>query len=135
MWPVPQFLQRSAQTSPSDPVTGNVTTPPAQPPADGQTPNSTTTKDKKAHEPLFGPSIGSVSSGPAWTIGSEKKVLTDELTPDTIAAWVEKSKDVSFVFSLVSVTVGLSHVATCLTQLLRFLDTLVSQLRIARRVV
>jgi len=55
-------------------------------------------KDKKSSEPLFGPSIGPVSSGPAWTIGSEKKVVTDELTPDIVNSWIEKSKEVSFFF-------------------------------------
>ena len=54
-------------------------------------------KDKKASEPLFGPSIGAVRSGPAWTICSEKKVVTDELTPEVVNSWIEKSKEVSFV--------------------------------------
>lgn len=53
-------------------------------------------KDKKSSEPLFGPSIGSVSSGPAWTFSSEKKVVTDELTPDIVSTWIEKSKEVSW---------------------------------------
>jgi hypothetical protein len=52
-------------------------------------------KDKKVQESLFGPNIGVVSSGPAWTAASEKKVLTDELTPDIVNGWIEKSKDVS----------------------------------------
>ena len=54
-------------------------------------------KDKKSSEPLFGPCIGPVRSGPAWTICSEKKVVTDELTPEVVNSWVEKSKEVSFV--------------------------------------
>ena len=54
-------------------------------------------KEKKSSEPLFGPSIGPVSSGPAWTICSEKKVVTDELTPEVVNSWIEKSKEVSFV--------------------------------------
>ncbi|KAG6918363.1 hypothetical protein DXG01_015015 [Tephrocybe rancida] len=53
------------------------------------------TKEKKTHEALFGPNIGVVSSGPAWTAASEKKVLTDELTPDVVTNWVAKSKDAS----------------------------------------
>lgn len=52
-------------------------------------------KDKKLNEPLFGPSIGSVSGGPAWTLSNEKKVLKDELTPDIVSSWIEKSKEVS----------------------------------------
>lgn len=52
-------------------------------------------KDKKTQDSLFGPNIGVVSSGPAWTAATEKKVLTDELTPDIVTSWVEKSKDVS----------------------------------------
>jgi hypothetical protein len=54
-------------------------------------------KDKKSSEPLFGPSIGAVRSGPPWTICSEKKVITDELTPEVVNSWIEKSKEVSFV--------------------------------------
>lgn len=55
---------------------------------------TTSTAEKKSTEPLFGPSIGSVSSGPAWTFSSEKKVVTDELTPDIVSTWIEKSKEV-----------------------------------------
>jgi hypothetical protein len=58
-------------------------------------PEAATVKEKKCSEPLFGPSIGPVSSGPAWTLSSEKKVLTDELTPDIVSSWIEKSKEVS----------------------------------------
>ncbi|KAF5310835.1 hypothetical protein D9619_007831 [Psilocybe cf. subviscida] len=56
---------------------------------------ATSTAEKKSTEPLFGPSIGSVSSGPAWTFSSEKKVVTDELTPDVVSTWIEKSKEPS----------------------------------------
>ncbi|KAF8169411.1 hypothetical protein BJ912DRAFT_999788 [Pholiota molesta] len=52
-------------------------------------------KDKKSSEPLFGPSIGSVTNGPAWTLSTEKKVVTDELTPDIVSTWIEKSKEPS----------------------------------------
>ena len=54
-------------------------------------------KDRKSSEPLFGPSIGPVRSGPAWTICNEKKVITDELTPEVVNSWIEKSKEVSFL--------------------------------------
>lgn len=60
-------------------------------PTDGSSNN----KDKKAQESLFGPNIGVVSSGPAWTAVNEKKVLTDELTPEVVNSWIEKSKVVS----------------------------------------
>ena len=56
-------------------------------------------KDKKSSEPLFGPSIGAVRSGPPWTICSEKKVVTDELTPEVVNSWIEKSKEVTFVLT------------------------------------
>ncbi|KAG5634159.1 hypothetical protein H0H81_003120 [Sphagnurus paluster] len=52
-------------------------------------------KDKKGNDTLFGPNIGVVSSGPPWTATSEKKVLTDELTPEIVSSWVAKSKDTS----------------------------------------
>jgi len=54
-----------------------------------------TTANKKSSEPLFGPSIGAVRSGPPWTICSEKKVVTDELTPEVVNSWIEKSKEPS----------------------------------------
>lgn len=54
-----------------------------------------TVRDKKALEPLFGPNIGAVTSGPAWTASLDKKVVTDELTPEVVTSWVERSKDVS----------------------------------------
>ncbi|KAG7441090.1 uncharacterized protein BT62DRAFT_982873 [Guyanagaster necrorhizus] len=47
---------------------------------------------KKHPDSLFGPNIGIVSSGPAWTTNREKKVLADELTPDVVRGWIEKSK-------------------------------------------
>ncbi len=52
---------------------------------------------KKYGEPLFGPNIGSVSSGPSWTVSSDKKVFTDELTTETVSGWIEKSKEVSLL--------------------------------------
>lgn len=67
-------------------------------------------KDKKSSEPLFGPSIGPVSSGPAWTIGSEKKVVTDELTQEIVTSWIEKSKEVSLV--LLCILLRASHFFT-----------------------
>lgn len=49
---------------------------------------------KKYGEPLFGPSIGSVSSGPGWTSAGEKKIMIDELTTEIVNGWIEKSKEV-----------------------------------------
>ncbi len=54
-----------------------------------------TVNTKKFGEPLFGPSIGSVSSGPGWTASTEKKTVADELTQETVDGWIEKSKEVS----------------------------------------
>ncbi|KAF8155672.1 hypothetical protein B0H34DRAFT_789768 [Crassisporium funariophilum] len=62
-------------------------------PQTGDVGNLNAGKDKKSSEPLFGPSIGSVSSGPAWTMNGDKKVVTDELTPEIVSGWVEKSKE------------------------------------------
>lgn len=58
----------------------------------------TAPKDKKATEPLFGPSIGTISGGPAWTFSNEKKVVSDELTPEIVNGWIEKSKQVCIYF-------------------------------------
>lgn len=44
---------------------------------------------------LFGPNIGIVNNGPAWTNMQEKKMVVDELTQDIVKGWIEKSKDVS----------------------------------------
>ncbi|KAJ3908766.1 hypothetical protein F5879DRAFT_936149 [Lentinula edodes] len=52
-------------------------------------------KEKKGPDTLFGPNIGVISGGPAWTNGTEKKVLKDELTVDVVKSWVEKSKEPS----------------------------------------
>ncbi|KAK1231435.1 hypothetical protein PQX77_005444 [Marasmius sp. AFHP31] len=52
-------------------------------------------KDKKSPESLFGPNIGVISGGPAWTASTEKKMLKDELTMDVVKSWIEKSKEPS----------------------------------------
>ncbi|KAJ3726702.1 hypothetical protein C8R42DRAFT_389760 [Lentinula raphanica] len=52
-------------------------------------------KDKKGPDTLFGPNIGVISGGPAWTNIAEKKVLKDELTVDIVRSWIEKSKEPS----------------------------------------
>ncbi|KAF5368661.1 hypothetical protein D9757_010216 [Collybiopsis confluens] len=52
-------------------------------------------KEKKGPETLFGPNIGVISGGPAWTNATEKKVLKDELTIDVVKSWIDKSKESS----------------------------------------
>lgn len=67
--------------------------------ADTTAPNPN--KDKKASDPLFGPNIGPCSAGPAWTTtASRKKLITDDLTPEVLSSWVEKSKQVCRLFRL-----------------------------------
>ncbi|KXN86687.1 hypothetical protein AN958_09774 [Leucoagaricus sp. SymC.cos] len=92
----PQFLART------DTNTSRVATAMAQVP--GATTGSANTdgagsnpnKDKKASDPLFGPNIGPCSVGPAWTTtASRKKLITDDLTPEVLTSWVEKSKQSS----------------------------------------
>ncbi|KAG5220629.1 hydroxyproline-rich glycoprotein [Salix suchowensis] len=46
---------------------------------------------KNKYESVFGPNIGSVNDGPAWTQIKEKKVLVDELTADVVQGWIEKT--------------------------------------------
>lgn len=50
------------------------------------------TQEKKKQDTLFGPNIGIVSSGPKWTEREDKS--NDELTPEIVKAWVQKSKQV-----------------------------------------
>lgn len=55
-----------------------------------------TTGRKKKVDTLFGPNIGVVASGPAWTEADEKdeKGAVDELTPEVVKSWIAKSKEV-----------------------------------------
>ena len=64
--------------------TGGIIIPHPPIPANTAGTPTTVTKDaaygtKKYGEPLFGPSIGSVSSGPGWTMAGEKKIISDAL--------------------------------------------------------
>ena len=52
-------------------------------------------KDKK-QDTLFGPNIGIVSPGPDWASKVAEKAKTDELTPEIVRNWIEKSKEVRF---------------------------------------
>lgn len=74
----------------------------------GEPSNGEATKDKKS-DTLFGPNIGIVSGGPAWTERHEKSA--DELTPEVIKSWISRSKEVCrrymlplFVFIIVRQT-------------------------------
>ncbi|KAJ2913998.1 hypothetical protein MD484_g6428, partial [Candolleomyces efflorescens] len=42
-----------------------------------------TSRDKKSLDPLFGPNIGAVTSGPAWTSTGDKKIETQPTQPTT----------------------------------------------------
>jgi len=68
-------------------VLGNIVNNPGPPAKDS--------KEKKGPDTLFGPNIGVISGGPAWTNTAEKKVLKDELTIDAVKSWIEKSKEPS----------------------------------------
>ena len=52
---------------------------------------------KKKVDTLFGPNIGVVASGPAWTEADEKdaKGAVDELTSEVVKGWIAKSKEAS----------------------------------------
>lgn len=66
-------------------------------------------KDKKS-DTLFGPNIGILATGPAWTESgntladdkeNEKKLAVDPLTPEIVKGWIAKSKEVSPLNSLI----------------------------------
>ena len=60
---------------------------------------SSTTRNTS--QPLFGPNIGFVSSGPSWAVTNEKKIIADDLTLDVVKGWIEKSKQVRVLTNLV----------------------------------
>ncbi|CAK5261998.1 unnamed protein product [Mycena citricolor] len=55
---------------------------------------ATVTEKQTPPDSLFGPNIGPIEPGPAWTTqGQPKRIVEpDELTTDTVRAWIEKSK-------------------------------------------
>ncbi|KAI3613206.1 hydroxyproline-rich glycoprotein [Moniliophthora roreri] len=59
--------------------------------------DTTSPKEKKSPDSLFGPNIGVISSGPSWTSAADKNkmLLKDELTMDIVKSWIEKSKEPS----------------------------------------
>ncbi|KAJ7754420.1 hypothetical protein B0H16DRAFT_1832139 [Mycena metata] len=58
---------------------------------------------------LFGPNIGPVPPGPAWTAATQPKRLVDpdELTTDTVRTWIEKSKQSSTATTTLQALVNL----------------------------
>jgi hypothetical protein len=51
--------------------------------------------NNKKQDTLFGPNIGVIASGPAWTEANEKKSSEDQLTPEIVKGWITKSKEVN----------------------------------------
>jgi hypothetical protein len=51
----------------------------------------------KKHETLFGPALGPVNNGPVWTNYGKVENTKDELTQETVKAWIAKSKEVSLL--------------------------------------
>ena len=62
-------------------------------PGAAATPGTAPATDKKTSDTLFGPNIGVLGGGPAWTESGEKS--SDVLTPDIVKNWIAKSKEVS----------------------------------------
>ncbi|KAJ7359270.1 hypothetical protein DFH08DRAFT_733970 [Mycena albidolilacea] len=81
-WYHAQFTSRRFGQFTPNPV--SLTTLPAADPA----------KNSATPDSLFGPNIGPVQQGPAWTTHTQPKRLVDpdELTTDTVRSWIEKSK-------------------------------------------
>ncbi|KAG7448836.1 uncharacterized protein BT62DRAFT_1003564 [Guyanagaster necrorhizus] len=74
---------------------------------------------KKHPDSSFGPNIGIVCSGLAWTTNREKKVLADEFTPDVVRGWIEKSKVASEPTTTLQASVNLKRPTLRLSPLLR----------------
>jgi len=80
--------------------------------------NDITNKNKN-QETLFGPNIGAVTSGPAWTetAEKEKKPITDQLTPEVVKGWIAKSKETSQATTTLQALVNLKRPTLRLTPL------------------
>ncbi|TFK34490.1 hypothetical protein BDQ12DRAFT_368504 [Crucibulum laeve] len=87
--------------------------------ADAAANNNANGNQKKTQDPLFGPNIGAVTMGPPWTITSEKKMMSDDLTPEIVSGWVEKSKEVSttLMFAGMCTSIVDGHLARTMIQL------------------
>ncbi|KAK7681388.1 hypothetical protein QCA50_015480 [Cerrena zonata] len=64
-------------------------------------------QEKKKQDTLFGPNIGIVSSGPKWTDRTDKS--DDELTPEIVKAWVQKSKQTNHATTTLQALVNLKR--------------------------
>ncbi|KAI0078306.1 hypothetical protein K474DRAFT_1660519 [Panus rudis PR-1116 ss-1] len=65
------------------------------------------TPNEKKKDTLFGPNIGITSTGPKWTEHKEKSV--DELTPEIIKSWIEKSKQPNHTTTTLQALVNLKR--------------------------
>ncbi|KAJ6595810.1 hypothetical protein DFH09DRAFT_1410728 [Mycena vulgaris] len=85
-WYHAQFTTRRFNPYTPNPVSLATLAPATDPKKPAQTPDS-----------LFGPNIGPVEPGPAWTAHTQPKRLVDpdELTTDTVRQWIEKAKQPS----------------------------------------
>ncbi|KAJ7778345.1 hypothetical protein B0H16DRAFT_1503161 [Mycena metata] len=72
-------------------------------------PTKPTTGGGSTPDSLFGPNIGPVPPGPAWTAATQPKRLVDpdELTTDTVRTWIEKSKQSSTATTTLQALVNL----------------------------
>ncbi|TFK46851.1 hypothetical protein OE88DRAFT_869409 [Heliocybe sulcata] len=67
-------------------------------------------EEKKKSDTLFGPNIGIVNTGPAWTEQPKaQRAAGDELTPDVIKGWIEKSKQSSQATTTLQALVNLKR--------------------------
>lgn len=63
----------------------------------------------KKHETLFGPSLGAINPGPAWTSYGKQEPIKDELTQETVKAWIAKSKEVCSPSRVLSLAAIVNH--------------------------
>ncbi|KAH8804219.1 hypothetical protein DL96DRAFT_1537151 [Flagelloscypha sp. PMI_526] len=82
--------------------------------------NNGTNNANKKQETLFGPSLGLLSQGPSWTVhhsNSAAKSNTEELTPEIVKSWIERSKDPSVGTTTLQALVNLKRPTLRLTPL------------------
>ncbi|KZT69966.1 hypothetical protein DAEQUDRAFT_689932 [Daedalea quercina L-15889] len=80
----------------------------------GEPSNPEASKDMKS-DTLFGPNIGIVSGGPAWTERHERSA--DELTPEVIKSWISRSKETTATTTTLQALVNLKRPTLRLTPL------------------
>ncbi|KAF9447753.1 hypothetical protein P691DRAFT_775912 [Macrolepiota fuliginosa MF-IS2] len=106
----PQFVARTDTNTSRVATAMAQNAQPANTPASGDLAHPNPNKDKKASDPLFGPNIGPCSAGPAWTTAaSRKKLITDDLTPEVLSGWIEKSKQPSHPTTTLQALVNLKR--------------------------